>query len=274
MTEPKSVKQQRMRAMQGVLAWEGSIGNTRVRELFGLQMIQASRLLAEFRDLMDDQVMISGRAKALIPTTPAKLKTDVSLDEYVRLTKSSSENKDFLFDARVDLTEIDPHVFALLRQAALTQSGVEIVYASMSSPVPNERRVFPHAIVEVGRRWHLRAWCESRGEFRDFNLGRIHGVTGLPETKAPFTQKDDAAWNTRVILQLAAHRALSQEQQLVVRNELFAGTMGRRLSIRACLVQYVIQDLRAAVRPDKETPPDYQIEVSNMEDLNEVLFFK
>lgn len=272
MTEANSVKQQRMRAMQGVLAWEGLIGNARVRELFGLQMIQASRLLAEFRELMGDQVMISGRAKALIPTNPAKLKTDVSLDEYARLTKGSSENKDFLFDARVDLTEIDPHVFVQLRQAALTQSGVEIVYASMSSPVPSERRIFPHAIVEVGRRWHLRAWCESRGEFRDFNLGRIHRVMALFDAKAPFTQKDDMGWCTRVTLQLAAHRALSQEQQLVVRNELFAGTMGRRLSVRACLAQYVIQDIRAAVRPDIQIPPDFQIEVSNTKDLTSLLF--
>ena len=34
--------------MEGVLSWEGEIGNARVRQLFNLQPVQASRLLADW----------------------------------------------------------------------------------------------------------------------------------------------------------------------------------------------------------------------------------
>lgn len=42
--------------------------------------------------------------------------------------------------------------------------------------------------------------------------------------------------------------------------------------MRACLAQYVIQDLRAAVDPEKEAPPEFQIEVINAAWLKKALF--
>ena len=74
----------------------------------------------------------------------------------------------------VDLTEVQPTVFAVL-QSITDQDGVAISYASMTNPGVRGRTVFPHPS-SIGRRWHVRAWCARRQDFRDFTLGRIRSA--------------------------------------------------------------------------------------------------
>ncbi|MDD5299428.1 MAG: WYL domain-containing protein [Gallionella sp.] len=266
MANSPKLRDQRLRIMEGVLDWEGEIGNARVRKLFDLQPVQASRLLAEFRAQLGDQLIEDGRAKVLRLANPEQPCSKMLLDEYVRQTQIVDDPNTCIVDARVDLTDVRAPIFATLRKSALDQTGVLISYASMTNPAFSERIVFPHSIVHVGRRWHIRAWCAKRNEFRDFTLGRIKSAEPLTES-TPHPIADDEAWNRIVQLRLIAHRHLSAEQQLVVRNEYFQGTMARRLSVRACLAQYIIQDLRAAINPGREVPPDYQMEVSNAADI-------
>lgn len=271
MSNKPSLRDHRLRIMEGVLAWEGEIGNARVRKLFDIQPVQASRLLGEFRSLMGDSIVEDGRAKVLKLASPESFETNISLEEYARHTLAGEDTNPNVIDARVDLTEVQPTVFAVLRKASLTKTGVVINYASMTNPEFEERTIFPHSIIHVGRRWHVRAWCAKRQDFRDFTLGRIQSASPVTET-APRTIDDDEAWQEVVMVELTAHRKLSPQQQQVVRAENFGGLESRRLPIRACLAQYVIQDVRAAVDPEKEVPPEFQIEVVNAEQLKKTLF--
>jgi predicted DNA-binding transcriptional regulator YafY len=271
MSNKPALRDHRLKIMEGVLAWEGEIGNARVRMLFGLQPVQASRLLAEFRLLMGDRIVEDSRAKVLKPATSDGIETDISLDEYVRQTLAGEDTNPYIVDARIDLTQVKPAVFALLRKAALNGTGVVIGYASMTNPAYEDRTIFPHSIVHVGRRWHTRAWCTRRKEFRDFTLGRIGAASPVNE-QAPQSIDHDHAWTQIVMLELAAHRKLSDQQQQVVRNEYFNGMTERRLPVRACLAQYVIQDLRAALDPERDLPPEFQIEVLNPNRLKDMLF--
>lgn len=271
MANRPALRDHRLRIMEGVLAWEGEIGNARVRKLFGLQPVQASRLLAEFRALMGDSIVVDGRAKVIKPASPESFETDVTLDAYARQTLISEDSNPCLVDARVDLTEVHPAVFALLRKAAMTKTGVVIGYASMTNPVFEERTIFPHSIIHIGRRWHVRGWCVRRKEFRDFTLGRISEAYAVPEATRHGID-DDLAWQHVVLLELAPHRLLTLQQQEVVMRENFNGAKKRRLPVRACLAQYAIQDLRAAIDPEFEKPPQFQIEVTNPEQLKPTLF--
>jgi predicted DNA-binding transcriptional regulator YafY len=271
MSNKPSLRDHRLRIMEGVLAWEGEIGNARVRKLFDIQPVQASRLLAEFRSLMEGRIIEDGRAKVLRPASPDGIETDISLNEYARQTQADEDAASCIVDARMDLTEVKPVVFARLRKASLSRTGVVISYASMTNPTFEERTIFPHSIIHVGRRWHVRGWCAKRKDFRDFTLGRIKSASPVSEP-APQTIDHDQAWHEVVMIELAAHRKLSIQQQQVVRGENFGGLENRRLPVRACLAQYVIQDLRAAIDPDKEVPPEFQIEVTNPDQLKRTLF--
>ena len=74
------------------------------------------------------------------------------------------------------------------------------------------------------------------------------------------------------MLEMKAHRLLSPQQQHVVQNEYFQGMQKRQLPVRACLAQYLIQDIRATTHPDRDVPPEYQIEITDTDDLRTVLF--
>ncbi len=271
MSNKLALRGHRLQIMIGVLAWEGEIGNARIRKLFDLQPVQASRLLAEFRALMGERIIEDSKAKVLRSASAEGIETDISLENYVRQIQAGGDSDSFIVEGRVDLTQVKPAVFALLRKAAINKTGVELSYASMTNPAYETRIIFPHSIIHVGRRWHTRAWCTRRQEFRDFTLGRI-GAASPINSQTPQTIDNDHAWHQIVMLELAAHRKLSDHQKLVVQNEYFNGMIVRRLPVRACLAQYVIQDIRAALDHDKDLPPEFQIEVLNINQLKEMLF--
>lgn len=271
MSNMPNLKDHRLRVMEAVLAWEGEVGNARVRQLFGIQTVQASRLLAEFRALMGERIFEDGRAKVLKALDPSTIGADISLDEYMHQIQAAGDSKAYVVDGRIDLTGVQPVIFSVLRKAAVNGTGAIINYASMGNPNYAARTIFPHAIVRVGRRWHARAWCTTRNDFRDFTLGRIKLAVTVPD-KAKYTVADDTDWNKLVEIRFIPHQALTKEQQQVVRDECFAGTMAMRSKIRACLLQYVIQDLRAATDPTRQLPPEFQLEVANVVALKPYLF--
>lgn len=263
------LRDHRFRVMEAVLQWEGEIRNARVRHLFDLQPVQASRLLGEFREKWGSAIHEDSRAKVLRANNA--FSADVPLEEYARYVFSAPTEDDCLVDARVSLDRVQPATFAALRMAARSQKGVVIKYASMTTPDSTPRTIFPHSLVLVGRRWHARAWCLRHQDFRDFVIGRISAITPTQEP-APFGKEDDKDWNTEVVIRLGAHRALTPEQQQVIRREYFANTQARRIKVRACIAQYIVQDLRAATDPSREIPPAFQLEVTNFAEIAEVLF--
>ena len=271
MANMPNLKDHRLRVMEAILIWEGELGNARVRQLFGIQTVQASRLLAQFREMMAGRIFEDSRAKVLRLLDPSGVREELSLDDYIHQILANGHPDPYIVDGRIDLTGVQPSIFSVLRAAAAEGSGVVISYASMSNPIYATRTIYPHSLVRVGRRWHARAWCASRNDFRDFALGRIQSATALPE-QAPYAAADDAAWNKLVDVRIVPHQALTLEQQQVVRNESFAGMMAIRAKVRACLVQYVIQDLRAAIDPVRQAPPEFQLEVANASALKPYLF--
>lgn len=271
MSNRPGLRDHRLRIMEGVLVWEGEIGNARVRELFDLQVVQASRLLGDFRRKMAGQIVEDTRSKTLKPTSHNRLEPGVSLVDYAQLTHLHEASNPRVIDARCDLTAVSPEIFSVIRKAATKGLGVSIQYASMAHPVFESRTVYPHSIVLVGRRWHVRAWCEKRQQFRDFNLGRISTADALP-TLAPMPQSADLDWQKMIEVRLSAHRALSPEQQTVVQRECLNGARETNIVVRSCLAAYVIQDIRAAMSVADERPPQFQLEVLNAADIRSLLF--
>ncbi len=269
MISKSNLLDQRLKIMQSVLAWEGSIGNTRIRQLFGLQLVQASRLLADFRAYMGDQIFEDTKAKVWRPAKHEELIPELSLNEYSRIVESADSL--FLVDARVDLTDMSPTVFSILRQAITAGKGVNISYASMNNPTFHERIIYPHSFVHAGRRWHVRAWCDKNLDFRDFTLGRIRDAI-LIQKEAPVSKERDDKWKKLVDIELIAHNKLDSERKQVVEVEYFNGNKAKTITSRVCLAPYVIQEIRAAINPQVEIPPEFQIEIANVDELKKILF--
>jgi hypothetical protein len=264
---------ERFHLIEAIGQWEGAVSNARLRDLTGLHTVQVSRLIASY-----------------IESNPGRLQHDVSekkyrwswisrnvvsLDEYlsiiVSLQRQGRNVAGYVHDLRVDVTDVVPNIYAALNEACTGSKAVEIEYQSMTSPKGAVRIIEPHSIVHVGRRWHVRAWCRTRERFLDFNIGRIVSAK-LLDSKAKHLADSDMHWSKNLKIRLVPHRYLSNDQASVVCNEFLGNERMREIESRACLVQYVIQELRASIDPEVQKPPDYQIEVANVDELSSVLF--
>lgn len=246
--------------LETILEWEGRLDNARIRKLLGVKSVWASRLIAELVDRLGSRVRRPQKHGPLIAAGSASRKKG-SPDEYLRLLAASPgglAGQSLVQDARVDLTSVAPAVFAAVRHAAESGIGLQIVYRSMSTPEGEARLVFPHALVRAPRRWHMRAWCESRQGFRDFVLARIEQVHQV-DLPAPRPPKDDTAWHRLVDLVVVPHPLLTPAQQALIAAEYFPGARARRLRAREALAPYILQDLRVAIDPQREQPPAYQL---------------
>jgi predicted DNA-binding transcriptional regulator YafY len=256
----------RLAELETVTLWEGEITNERIRTLLGVKQVYASRLLSALSR------RLSGRAERSTPHAPLEMlyasASDgprKSPDPYLHLLSSyepSDAASGAVVDARLDLSHISPVIFSRILRAIRQTQGIEIEYRSMNHPLGTKRIVFPHSLVRAPRRWHMRAWCTEREDFRDFTLGRIGALSELDQ-KSEKLRKDDVKWNRITELAIGPHPTLDADQRKMIAAEFFPGAALLKLRVRECLAPYVIQDLRVATEFEKQTPPEYQLALMN-----------
>ncbi|MDP2759255.1 MAG: WYL domain-containing protein [Sideroxyarcus sp.] len=267
-----------------LLKWEGRLANARLRELFGLAHTRSSETIREFREAHPRWTLWDPADRCYYATNDfyrqlqdeGVTKLSDSLARYLALVglahaNSPEAEQSVILAAFPELLSPDPRIFSLLAKAAGLQRAVKITYLSMNEPAPHERIISPHSIVRAGRRWHVRAFCSKNQQFRDYSLGRISEAT-LLDAAAEQIRCNDVAWMTEVPVRLMAHPKLSPEQEQVIRFKYFRGTMARVTTCRAALISYFIQDVRAALDPDKQLPPDYQLVVENIKEIKPWIF--
>jgi hypothetical protein len=252
--------------MDVLLRWEGELTNARLREVFGVQIVQSSRLIAAY---MAERTNAITRASARAPITPGPrfdaLVEPSSPDDYFRLIEGANGGAvggNFMLDARPRLSEEDPVLFAMILTACKTAAGVRLLYSSIRHPKGIERTIYPHSLVRAPRRWHVRAWCELRADFRDFSLGRISAATPV-DAISPKLRRQDADWNKLLLLKIVAHPGFDEDRQQLMRREYFGGKPSTMLRVRKALAGYAIQDMRLAIDADHEKPPQFQLYLEN-----------
>lgn len=257
----------RLRDLETILIWEGQIDNPRVREILGVKAVWASRLIAQLAAASSD---IAYRETS---HSPLRIRAEASLvgrkcsaDDYLRVLQASQAVSAALEDCRRDLSVIVPATFSVVARAIRRGTGLKVTYRSMSNPSGTPRILYPHAIIRAPRRWHIRAWCDTRKGFRDFNFGRMTAVEAVDQP-APARRDDDKAWNTLVSVDIVAHPALTEQQRAMIADEYFPGASARKLKMRRCLIGYVIQDLNIATDPETQLPPQFQLCVIHAENI-------
>lgn len=249
----------RISDLETILYWEGEIDNQRIRELLGVQPVWASRLMAELVKHMGARATRhTSNAPLQLVANKVKKNKKSSPDDYLRVIGQQVAGSPFVEDARLDLSVTSSDIFIAVMQAIKNKIGLSIVYRSMSDPNGSEREIFPHAMIRAPRRWHLRAWCTKRQDFRDFTVGRIESVKILSKVTS-HVRAEDNNWNENVSFHVLPHPGLTSEQQAMISAEYFPGASARKLTVRRCLAAYIIQDLRLAIDVTKHTPPEYQL---------------
>lgn len=260
-----------------LLLWEGRVGRARLISEFDLSDTRASEWLREFREA-------NPRWSRWQSKTRQHVATPIFYQDIERLVRGDhTPMLEALMASYVrpgaaqhtvvpwDLQAPNPLTFSRLNIAISDARQVQFTYTSMAHPDPHSRTIEPHSLVLAGRRWHVRGYCLETREFRDFVLGRMRDacVLGAARTIDPAV---DLAWNTIVNVRIHAHPALTPQQQIVVRGEMFRGAVARVESCRGALVQYMLQELRVAIDPAAQLPPEYQLAVENPKECRPWLF--
>ena len=270
----------RYRLVEVIALWEGRLTTNHLMRAFGIGRQQASKDINTYlSDYGPENLVYDRFLKGYRPTPGFRpVFTRGVADEYLQMMHAREDlassfealtvrelNTEVLLPPARDLR---PEVLQPVLQACRERKRVEIEYASLANPEPEYRVIQPHTVVHTGYRWHVRAWCEKNGDFRDFVLSRIGDQPELVTT-ATMRAEDDEAWRTRVVVRLGPDPRLSEPQQALIQRDYGMEQGELRLETRGALVSYLLQQLRVDAPADQRSPEAQQVVVLNRDEVEQ-----
>ena len=152
---------------------------------------------------------------------------------------------------------------AAIMRAIHHQQAIACEYISLSSGL-SKRELIPHALVNNGHRWHVRAFDRKSNEFRDFVCTRLQNITPVESSVTANELKvNDKQWSKTVNIVLTPHPTIKHPQAIALdynmnNNELI-------LEVRAALLGYLLRQWNVDCTENAElTGNEYQLWLSNI----------
>jgi hypothetical protein len=263
---PASEPSGRLAALECLLLWEGRITNTRIREVLEVTSVHASRLLSEYRETYPRVIerVVPGEYAGTRRLKPELTQGHIS--EYLELIASVDTETAGLERMPLRLSSPDPALFREIHLALREGRGLIALHRTLANPEGHRRMLFPHALAEVGGQWWTRAYAPADACFDTLSLQAL-SAPRRAQAQSPKTADADADWQQQVPLRLTAHQDLSYEQAVMIAHQHFGQAAGQRLSVRGPLVSAAVKALRAATDPGRQQPPDYLLQVNNVDEI-------
>ncbi|MNU57005.1 hypothetical protein D3C71_461130 [compost metagenome] len=273
----------RYRLIETVAWWEGRLTTGHLIQSFGISRQQASKDINTYinehapRNLTYDKQL-----KGYVPSTQFKpLFIDNSASAYLHLLYQNNERAPHieglaLAYAHTKVLEvpdrsIKAEILRPLLKACREHLRLDIDYVSLNNPAPEGRLIAPHTLVYTGMRWHVRAYCEKNGQYRDFVLSRLRGEPELlGKSENVITEDED--WNGEVEVVIEPDSRLTPAQKAIIETDY--GMLNGQLLIptRKALVQYVLQRYQIDPTKMEPRPEAQQIVVKNLTELEPWLY--
>lgn len=241
---------ERLRFIETCAWWKGLVNRQDLADLFGISMAQASSDLQRYLEMNPGAFVYNLREKRYEATAEMKcMLTKPRLDEAVarflggdtgNVWHGQGEDREGgaqVSVLRMPLREAGAAVERRIFLAVLNGLRVRVCYASVNSSKEDWRWLRPHALGHNGARWHVRAWCETNGAFRDFTLSRIVEVEWSRQAaELPQADKD---WDQWVTLSVRPHRALGAEQRRTVERDYAMRNGVLKIKVRKAMEGYL-----------------------------------
>ncbi|WP_372881276.1 WYL domain-containing protein [Psychromonas sp.] len=172
------------------------------------------------------------------------------------------------FDA-IRLVPPKNEIIASLMRAIQQRQAIDCCYVSLSSG-KSQRELVPHAIVNNGHRWHVRAFDRHSSQFRDFVCTRFTKITVLEQgIDHQESAASDLQWNNFLALQLIPHPKLSHPLAIELDYGMHEGVLN--LSVREALLGYLMQQWHVDCSVEQSlNPRQYPLALANRELLSAV----
>ena len=149
---------------------------------------------------------------------------------------------------------------------------VDISYTSLKDGEIVERIISPHTLVCTPLRWHVRAYCEHAGDYRDFVLSRIHDIPEVNNSTVN-GKPGDTLWNTDVNVELVPDARFNEKQKSVIEKDYGMSDSVLNIATNASLIRYVLDTYNINIHVQESTPQGQQIVVRNMDELKPYIVF-
>lgn len=282
-TEPSATKtnvrwgqDRRLAFIDFRLRWDGRINRSDLTDFFGISIPQASLDIARYSALApqnlayDRSSRVYQISESFLPLS-AESQSQRYLNELLASTTGVLEPGASFIGWRPSVDSVpqpgrvvESNTLAVLLKAIREGAGLNVVYQSMSRPEPSTRTITPHALAYDGFRWHVRAFCHSRNEFRDFVLGRILAIRGVEA--AGKTATEDIEWNTVLTLILAPHPGLTEGKRRAIELDYGMQNGEVELKCRQALLFYALRRLGLSAQ-ESHSPEAQQIVLKNQAEL-------
>lgn len=264
----------RFRLLEIVLQWEGRLTTNHLCTAFNIGRQQASRDINRYKnDFAPQGLAYDHSLKGYRPTAEFKPQfSQGKVDEYLTLLHREKQHAVQsqqqalltlpLLDLRyghiemldVPTRHVDPVIVRGLVQAARGQLRVDVNYVSLSSEEESGRNIVPHTLVYDGIRWHVRAYCEKKGEYLDFVMSRFRGEPDLLDA-SEHGRKHDVEWNTLVTAEIIPNPHLSAGQQAIIAADYAMDDGHLLLTQRMPLMHYALERMQVSFDGEHHQQP-------------------
>jgi hypothetical protein len=278
MTEREDVRwglAQRFEFIEWRVYWTGRVNRRDLEERFGVSTPQASVDLRVYQETAPSNILYDSTEKTYVAApTFRPLYMDLSADRYLlqlnAILNGAISPGDTWFSspppAAVTKTiarSVDPATLRGVLRAIEHQEEISVLYQSLTNT--RLRSIAPHSIAFDGHRWHARAWCTEREEYRDFVITRMLALDrGVPSNA---NSSDDIEWLTLVELNIVAHPDLNAPQQSAIEHDFGMKDGVLRLKTRLALAFYLIARLNLDLTDESIPPERKQICLTNAAEL-------
>jgi len=271
---------QRLEFIEFRLFWEGQINRVDLTNRFGISAPQASTDFTKYLELAPKNLVYEPRQRAYVAGpefTPVLHEPNAR--QYLADLRGIADDaieKDRTWLGAVPEFEIaptprrrlDPSTLRAILVAIRRKQSLRVRYHSMTSGDASERWLAPHALAYDGMRWHARAWCDSRREFRDFALARILGLSGTrPRRVDP---AHDVEWAQPAILKIGPRSELNANQQRVLALEYGMEDGVLEISLRFSMAYYLERNLLLDHDAAGLPPKRAQLQLLNRQALDDL----
>jgi hypothetical protein len=279
--EIKFATRQRLQFIEIMAYYGGNISRSMLAKAYGISDPAATKDLKLYNDLAPGNLEYNPSLFSFVPSTKfdevfADLSPHTVLNMFAQnlLSVDNPSGNEPIYGISVEEIPFpvrlpDKSVLAPLIQAMKTGSQLKTRYHSLSQSgeQQQDRIIEPHALVNNGLRWHVRAYDHEHYDFRDFVLSRF-SETQLLTQDAESSQNYDDEWTEFVGLKLQAHPGLSDKQRLALSYDYNMENSIIELNVRRALVGYLLQQMKVDTTADySQNPNAYQLIVSNRDEI-------
>lgn len=278
--ELASAQRERLAYIEFRLWFFGEVTRKSVLDRFGVATAAGTRDLMLYRDLAPQNAEYEGKVYRYLPTFKPLFQHQVHR-VLSALTSGFGDGErgesgvvlPHEVPARLNQPSLD--VLATVTRAIHGGCPLKLQYHSMKTGLVS-REIIPHALVDSGLRWHVRAYDRTKGEFRDLVLTRMEKVvpvkTSSTAAQVQFSERavHDAQWQRWIDLELVPHP--SHLHPTSVERDFGMKRGGRlQIKVRAAIAGYVLRQWQVDCSPNASLRgSEYRLRLADLSVLSGV----